>query len=371
MFNQRVLVFLIVVTAVICLAYCVHLFYYSPRLVGPTTSYEVLVLPDKQRISYENKTTRLLRDLLQSSYLKIQPFKINGDDIMVFLHIQKTGGTYFGKNLVTNLHLERKCDKVVSMRSRFMCKRPNSEEFWLYARYSTGWVCGLHADWTTWNSCLPKLLKSRLSKKHFNETKLLYITILRDPVDRFLSEFKHVQRGATWLSSKFVCNNKKYKLPICYKGANWSNVSLSEFLNCPYNLAFNRQTRMLANLTEVECYIYDNKIEEFNYSQQYGKLMLESAKRNLRSMAYFGLVEYQRESQYLFEKTFRLKFKKKLTQVPGNETISGETSSTLTTRLLLQIRKVTRLDRQLYNYAKALFFRRLKYFEKVDETGKF
>ena len=363
MVNQKLLVFLIAVTAAICLAYSIDLFYYTPGLVGPT--YKV---PDKQRMSYENKSTRLLQDL-QSSYLKIRPFQINGHDVMVFLHIQKTGGTSFGKNLVRDLRLERKCEKVVLMKSRFRCKRPNSDEFWLYSRYSTGWVCGLHADWTTWNTCLPKVLKSRLTESHFNKTKLFYITILRDPVDRFLSEFKHVQRGATWFASRFICNNREYKPPLCYKGANWSKVTLPEFLSCPSNLAFNRQTRMLANLTEIGC--YKNDTEYFNYSKQHGKLMLESAKRNLRSMAYFGLLEYQRESQYLFEKTFGLKFIQNLSQVPINETMSSQARSTVTTKLLLQIRKITRLDRQLYNYAKALFFKRVKYFQKVDEIGEF
>lgn len=361
MFNRRVLIFLLVVTAMIFVAYCINVFYYSPKLVGPT-SYE--------RMLFENKTIHALRDLLRISYLKLRPFKINGHDIMVFLHIQKTGGTSFGKRLVRNLRLERKCEKIVEMKPRFMCKRPNSDEFWLYSRYSTGWVCGLHADWTTWKSCLPKVLKSRLSEDNFKRTKLFYITLLRDPIDRFLSEFKHVQRGATWTSSKFLCNGKQYHPPTCYKGANWSDVSLHKFLDCTYNLAFNRQTRMLANLTEVGCKNNDTKVDYFNYSKPYCKRMLQSAMRNLRSMAYFGLVEYQRESQYLFERTFGLKFKKKFSQVPVNKTISSETWSTLTTTLLLRIRKVTRLDRQLYSYAKALFFRRLKYFKKVDDIMK-
>ena len=362
MFNQRCLVFLVVVTAILCVAYCLHLFYYSSEFVGGT-SYENL-LPDKQPIPYGNKTDSL-RDLKQSSYLNIRPFEINGHDIMVFVHIQKTGGTFFGRNLVKNLHLQRKCVRIANTKSRYMCTRPNSDEYWLYSRYSTGWVCGLHADFTTWNTCLPNVLKSRLNKKSFDNAKLFYITILRDPVNRFLSEYKHVQRGATWITSKFICNNKRYYPPTCYEGMNWSTVTLSEFLECPYNLAFNRQTRMLANLTEVGC--YDNVTEKFNYSKQYGRIMLESAKRNLRSMAYFGLLEYQKESQYLFEKTFGLKFMSDFSQVPPNETMSDQARSTLTPKLLLQVLKVTRLDRQLYNYAKSLFFRRLKYFDRIEE----
>ena len=40
----------------------------------------------------------------------------------------------------------------------------------------------------------------------------------------------------------------------CFEGENWSDVSLEKFLECDQNLAFNRQTRMLADLSLVGCY---------------------------------------------------------------------------------------------------------------------
>lgn len=40
----------------------------------------------------------------------------------------------------------------------------------------------------------------------------------------------------------------------CFEGEDWSEVTLEEFLNCDHNLAFNRQTRMLADLSLVGCY---------------------------------------------------------------------------------------------------------------------
>jgi hypothetical protein len=36
-------------------------------------------------------------------------FNINESDVMVFLHIQKTGGTTFGKHLVQDIDLETPC----------------------------------------------------------------------------------------------------------------------------------------------------------------------------------------------------------------------------------------------------------------------
>lgn len=80
-------------------------------------------------------------------------FDMNAHDVMVFLHIQKTGGTSFGRHLVQDLDLQRPCT-CQRKRKRCYCFRPNRNENWLFSRYSTGWKCGLHADWTELTSCV-------------------------------------------------------------------------------------------------------------------------------------------------------------------------------------------------------------------------
>jgi len=80
-------------------------------------------------------------------------FDMNAHDVMVFLHIQKTGGTSFGRHLVRDLDLERPCT-CQRKRKRCYCFRPNRNEIWLFSRYSTGWRCGLHADWTELTNCV-------------------------------------------------------------------------------------------------------------------------------------------------------------------------------------------------------------------------
>lgn len=80
-------------------------------------------------------------------------FDMNAHDVMVFLHIQKTGGTSFGRHLVRDLDLQRPCT-CQRKRKRCYCFRPNRNENWLFSRYSTGWKCGLHADWTELTSCV-------------------------------------------------------------------------------------------------------------------------------------------------------------------------------------------------------------------------
>lgn len=91
-------------------------------------------------------------------------FNLNGNDVIVFLHIQKTGGTSFGKHLVKHLNLSQPCTCKHGLK-RCDCNRPGTKEgdmnIWLFSRYSTGWSCGLHADWTELKNCVPKVLDKK------------------------------------------------------------------------------------------------------------------------------------------------------------------------------------------------------------------
>lgn len=182
-----------------------------------------------------------------------------------------------------------------------------------------------------------------------------YITLLRDPVSRYLSEWKHVQRGATWKTALHMCDGRPAtpdELPSCYSSEDWTGVSLEEFMACPSNLANNRQTRMLADLSLVGCYNLSSMSEE-----RRAELLLSSAKRNLRRMAFFGLTEFQRKTQFLFERTFGLHFIAAFTQINGTRA-AGVTVGTSTRR---RIEELNALDVQLYEYARELFSRRVQY----------
>lgn len=63
---------------------------------------------------------------------------------------------------------------------------------------------------------------------------------------------------------------------------------------CSTNLANNRQTRMLADLSVIGC--YNSSLS----SAERDSLMLESAQRNLQSMPLIMLTEYQKVSQFLY-----------------------------------------------------------------------
>ncbi|XP_017588118.1 PREDICTED: heparan-sulfate 6-O-sulfotransferase 3 isoform X1 [Corvus brachyrhynchos] len=199
--------------------------------------------------------------------------------------------------------------------------------------------------------------------QHAHSRNFYYITMLRDPVSRYLSEWKHVQRGATWKTSLHMCDGRSPtpdELPTCYEGDDWSGVSLQEFMDCSYNLASNRQVRMLADLSLVGCY----NLTFMNESER-NMILLQSAKNNLKNMAFFGLTEFQRKTQYLFERTFNLKFISPFTQFNVTRASNVDIGKDVRQR----IEELNFLDMQLYEYAKDLFLQRFQY-SKQEEHQK-
>lgn len=65
---------------------------------------------------------------------------------------------------------------------------------------------------------------------------------------------------------------------------------LLQFIACPHNVANNRQVKMLADLSIVGC--YNSSLSKTDRD----RLMLASAKANLRKMPFFMLTEYQKVS---------------------------------------------------------------------------
>ncbi|XP_017773835.1 PREDICTED: heparan-sulfate 6-O-sulfotransferase 2 isoform X1 [Nicrophorus vespilloides] len=294
-----------------------------------------------------SKTGLSYDDMLNDDFA----FDMDSHDVMVFLHMQKTGGTSFGKHLVHDLDLQRPCTCPITPK-RCYCFRPHSNQSWLFSRYTTGWKCGLHADWTELTNCVDAKLDEL--EGHIAKRRYFYITLLRQPLARYLSEFRHVQRGATWKGSRHFCHNRaatEVELPACYKSESWDNVELDDFMNCDSNLAINRQTRMLADLELVGCYNKDYMPEADR-----NRVMLASAKKNLQSMAFFGLTEYQKISQYIFEETFNLRFAIPFEQ--NNATVSSHTMPTLSAEQATKIAHLNDLDNELYQFAKQLLFER-------------
>uniref|UniRef100_A0A1I8AW96 Heparan-sulfate 6-O-sulfotransferase n=1 Tax=Steinernema glaseri TaxID=37863 RepID=A0A1I8AW96_9BILA len=355
--------------------------------------------------SFYNRRNLSFNKILENNQYR---FNIYGKDVLVFLHIQKTAGTSFERFLVNKLDVVRPCS-CRAAKKRCNCYRPHSQnevmkrwtcivtlthlflfflvnhllvlscfEVWLFSRYSTGWVCGLHADYTELfvSGCVDNALdkKEGLEPRRqsllnddsdhlgvHSKRRYFYTTFLREPISRFISEYRHVHRGATWLASRHMCNGRPptpEELPMCFDPEiGWDGLSLDEFLNCPYNLAFNRHTRMLADLTLVNC--YNTKGMDATTRD---KVLLESAKTNLRNMAFFGIKERMQESQWMFENIFQANFTASLSE--WNKSKSHDTA--VTPEQLERIKRSNHLDIELYKYAVKLFDKRLRKLKDDD-----
>ncbi|KAJ8974918.1 hypothetical protein NQ317_010201 [Molorchus minor] len=340
--------------------------YFCPDKVCALSSKETAALLEdrfgKPLGRASNKVGLSYDDMLNDDF----SFDMDSHDVMVFFTYAENcqcpgvpvGGTSFGKHLVHDLDLKRPCSCPIS-RKRCYCFRPHSNQSWLFSRYTTGWKCGLHADWTELTSCVDEkldILEDVMKRRYF------YITLLREPVASILlgicpnfGTFRGEQPGK---DLEHFCKGRpatEAEVQPCYEGDTWEGVELDEFTDCESNLAANRQTRMLSDLELVGCYDkkYMSKIDR-------DRIMLASAKKNLESMAFFGLTEYQKISQYIFEETFNLRFAIPFEQ--NNATLSSSTLTTLTPRQSAKIVELNSLDIELYKFSKKLLFAR---FEKL------
>lgn len=108
---------------------------------------------------------------------------------------------------------------------------------------------------------------------------------------------------------------------------------------------------MLANLSLVGCYNRSAMSQA-----DHDRIILQSAKDNLRNMAFFGLTEFQTDTQFMFEQTFHLEFLEDFVQ--NNDTHSSAVDYSVDQHR--QILQVNTLDVELYKYAKELFLQRLR-----------
>ena len=84
--------------------------------------------------------------------------------LVVFIHIQKTAGSEFERAIVRRLAFQSQSSCQCPMNNHRMKRPPNvklrcnctrDNQPWLISRFSVGWLCGVHADWTNYHRCLP------------------------------------------------------------------------------------------------------------------------------------------------------------------------------------------------------------------------
>ncbi|XP_046377922.2 heparan-sulfate 6-O-sulfotransferase 2-like [Haliotis rufescens] len=274
------------------------------------------------------------------------PFDVN-KDVFAPLNIPKTGTQVLVYYITHNSDIKPRCRFFKA--KGFMCVSATNST-WLLGESKKGSNCGSNSDWTELTECIEARFGENEGKTAPSSYR--YITLLRDPVQRFISEFLRTKKIVK-IADVNSCHGRlpsQLELPDCFDGA--SNLTLDWFLACRSNLAINRQTRMLADLRLVNCYNKTGMTE-----QERDRRLLESAKENLLKMSFFGLTDYQHLSQVVFEETFHVKFLLDFEEF----NVTHASKAVISPSDLERIAKVNHNDVELYNFAKSLLIERAIY----------
>ena len=125
---------------------------------------------------------------------------------------------------------------------------------------------------------------------------------------------------------------------------------------------------MLANPTGIEDFKLNLK-EGDGFKLPVGltvqqEVILNSAKQTLAKLDFFGLTEFQRSTQYLFEKTFNANFL--IDFDTFEDTYSSTARKDISDEMLNNIENINNLDSILYQFGKRIFHKRLSDCVKED-----
>jgi hypothetical protein len=248
-------------------------------------------------------------------------YQLRTGDQLLFLHIPKTGGT--------TLYL-------------FLLQQFSETEVWPLD-------VGPFEDQIS-DGQLEDLSRYKLLRSHYDYTsykfftrKPVYLTMLRDPVERVMSIYKHMHRDPANEVLREVLKQQ---------------LTLEEFAQYPLaqGLAENRQVKQIAGILQGRARSPEEKLSK--------QAMLEIALMRLDEFAFFGLVERMDESIQLLCHTFNwptpISYKSQnIAPTPTNREDLSESE-------LEAIENANQLDIELYNHALRLFDYRMSRLEEVE-----
>lgn len=242
-----------------------------------------------------------------------------GTDMLVFLHMPKTGGHSF-RVPIYNMYGVKRVLEINDLDAFERCLK----------EYQPGkWDCII--------GHMPYGISAYLQEQ------CTYYVVLREPVDRFISDYFHIYNKPRHPAHKQLREN---------------SISLADYARIPCPVHFvchNAQVRRLCS--------YDLKLKNKDGSywwstrrQQVDEAMLEEAKYNLsQRIKLFGVYEWFEESFHMFCKLIGVQAASipKKNVSPLRKTVADVDADTLDA-----IREANRYDIALYEFAKELWLER-------------
>ncbi|XP_046549672.1 heparan-sulfate 6-O-sulfotransferase 2-like [Haliotis rubra] len=279
----------------------------------------------------------------------VQRFYIHkrGYDVLVFVQIPFTGAEDLSTLLLNGL-LYGPCPECDGQPDCY-CYDYYRESV-LLSNIKHPWPCGMYPGLRTLWACIRASRDLGIHRRRYKRMRYLYWTLLRNPAHHFYNEWLEVRTRGWPKWSQIPAAKMDNANRECHAMANGKDVSFKTFVSCPQNPAFNRQTRMLANMSLHECLSATRMSENHCYDK-----MLSSAKDTLKHMPFFGITEYSYMTQVLFEETFQLKIVDKYVHPLHMETFM---SFDISREDVETISNLNKYDFLLYDYAQELFLER-------------
>lgn len=268
----------------------------------------------------------------------VDEYNLKNDDILYFLHIPKTAGITFTTILEDNfdydsIYTKRKYDELI-------CDLP--QDFTKYKLFAGHFGYGFYKI---------------LSKKP------VYMTMLRNPLERTISNFEHNLRNqrpdVTSLPEKIrrmlvIFQEHTFRKYI-YKDTQTYHIGLDfDALTLINSIKKDDLIPPIPGMLTLPVWLS-------SYVSDYQAL--ELAKKHLNEFAFFGLTERFQESMLMLYYTFGWKPRNNMLKL--NEARSRLQIKDIPTNVIECISNLTKLDCELYSYAENLFEER---FTKMVET---
>eukprot|EP01104_Vermistella_antarctica_P015106 TRINITY_DN4890_c0_g1_i1.p1 TRINITY_DN4890_c0_g1~~TRINITY_DN4890_c0_g1_i1.p1 ORF type:complete len:461 (-),score=68.87 TRINITY_DN4890_c0_g1_i1:145-1527(-) len=253
---------------------------------------------------------------------------------IVFFHIQKTGGTTFSVLLM----------KLLECACGSRCGAPAFQQYRCKGPFNGRWfsnlnniACGIHPNYQEFLTCREAGANPR------------FVTIIRDPVTRFISEYYHCHPKA----AKIRAGSGAKRCWAEYTKGDLE-LSLDDSVNTLYpHPAANRQTRMLAGykLGEWETSVLGNEEHE--------RQALRKAMQRLADMDFVGTNDDLQGALRALAGTYGLPYDEVRHTVARKHNTQTKDDA-IPDALMRRIVEINHLDSLLYEYAKRLYAARSK-----------